>query len=199
MKLAKPNALKRCRVITLRRGSAPGAFTLIELTLVLALLVVITSLAAPAMARFIRGRALDTEARRLVALMHLAQSRAVSEGVPMMLWLDEKGSAYGVAAESSGQSSGQTAPSGRTAQNSDPKAESLTLDSTVAMAVLNTSTGAPTKFNNVPAIRFQPDGTVDENSPQTLKLMDGDGFSRWLIETPLRNGYEVSITGPPGQ
>jgi prepilin-type N-terminal cleavage/methylation domain-containing protein len=59
---------------------AERAFTLIELILVLALLVIITSLAAPAMSNFIRGRALDSEARRLLALMHAAQSRAVSEG-----------------------------------------------------------------------------------------------------------------------
>ena len=45
-------------------------FTLIELILVLALLVIVTSLAAPAMARFVRGRALDSEARRMAALMH---------------------------------------------------------------------------------------------------------------------------------
>ncbi len=70
-------------------------FTLIELILVLALLVVITSIAAPAMSRFIRGRALDSEARRLAALMHAAQSRAVSEGAPMMLWVDEKTGGYG--------------------------------------------------------------------------------------------------------
>ena len=54
------------------------AFTLIELILVLALLVIITSIAAPGMARFIRGRALDSEARRIFSLMHAAQSRAVS-------------------------------------------------------------------------------------------------------------------------
>ena len=53
------------------------AFTLIELILVLALLVIITSLVAPAMSNFIRGRALDSEARRLFALMHAAQSRAI--------------------------------------------------------------------------------------------------------------------------
>ena len=61
-----------------------------ELILVLALLVIITSMAAPAMSNFIRGRALDSEARRLVALMHAGQSRAVSEGLPMVLWVDEK-------------------------------------------------------------------------------------------------------------
>ena len=60
----------------IRRLPFTGAFTLIELILVLALLVIITSLAAPAMANFIRGRALDSEARRLSALMHAAQSRA---------------------------------------------------------------------------------------------------------------------------
>ena len=157
------------------------AFTLIELILVLALLVIITSIATPAMARFIRGRALDTEARRMLALMHVAQSRAVSEGAPMMLWLDEPAGAYGLAAETSGQ-------------NGDPHAETLTVDSTLALAVLNTGTGAQTQFNHLPAIRFQADGTVDESSPSTLKLTASDGFARWLTETRLRTGYEISDT-----
>ena len=92
-----------------RRGaSLPAAlqnraFTLIELILVMALLVIITSLAAPSMAKFIRGRALDSEARRMVALMHVGQSRAVSEGLPMVLWVDEKQGAYGLQAETTGQ------------------------------------------------------------------------------------------------
>ena len=167
------------------------AFTLIELILVLSLLVVITSLTVPAMARFIRGRALDTEARRLIALMHAAQSRAVSEGEPMMLWVDEKSGAYGLAAETSGRSSG-LANGPASGQNGDPKAEDLTVDSTLAMAVLHTGSGVATTFNSLPAIRFQADGTVDENSPQTLKLTDSDGFTRILTETRLRTGYEIA-------
>ena len=155
------------------------AFTLIELILVLALLVVITSIAAPAMARFIRGRALDSEARRVVALMHAGQSRAVSEGMPMMFWVDEKGGAYGLEAETSGQ-------------NGDARAEDLTVDSTLQISVVNAGTGTPVTFKNLPAIRFLADGTVDENSPQALKLADSDGFTRTLAETPLRTGYEIS-------
>ena len=81
---------RRFTIAHQRVSVTPIAFTLIELILVLALLVIITSLAAPAMANFIRGRALDSEARRLLALMHAGQSRAVSEGMPMMLWVDEK-------------------------------------------------------------------------------------------------------------
>ena len=157
---------------------ARRAFTLIELILVLALLVIITSLAAPAMANFIRGRALDSEARRLAALMHAGQGRAVSEGMPMMLWVDEKQGTYGLQAETPGK-------------NGDPQAESLPVDSTLQIAVPNAGVGAPTTFNNLPAIRFLADGTVDENSPTTLQLTDSAGIKRWLVETPNRTGYEV--------
>ena len=155
------------------------AFTLIELTLVLALLVVITSLAAPAMANFIRGRALDSESRRLFALVHAGQSRAVSEGMPMALWVDEKNGAYGLSVEDTGKTG-------------DPKAEDLTVDTTLQITVLNAGLGTPTTFKNLPAIRFLADGTVDENSPQTIQLTDSAGFSRWLIESRNRMGYEIS-------
>ena len=161
-----------------------AAFTLIELVLVLALLVVITSLAAPAMANFIRGRALDSEARRLFALTHAAQSRAVSEGVPMLLWVDEKNGAYGLAAEMSTKTT--------TDQTGDPKAENLSLDSTLQIAVPTTGLSAPTTFNKLPAIRFLADGTVDENSPQKLQLTDSAGVSRWLVEARSHTGYEIS-------
>jgi len=154
------------------------AFTLIELILVMALLVVITSLAAPAMANFIRGRALDSEARRMIALMDAGQSRAVSEGMPMVLWVDEKNGAYGLQAETTGP-------------NGDPQAEDLSLDSTLQIRVLTTGVTAPTTFNNLPAIRFLPDGTVDENSPQTLQLTDSAGASRWLVESSNHMGYEI--------
>ena len=157
------------------------AFTLVELILVLALLVIATSLAAPALSNFVRGRALDSEARRLAALMHAAQSRAVSEGVPMMLWVNEKTDSYGLEAETSGQSG-------------DPKAEELTVDSTLQIAVLNLGTGAQTTIKNLPAIRFSADGTVDENSPQVLKLTDSAGFSRWLGLNSGRTGYEIRDT-----
>jgi len=158
-----------------------AAFTLIELILVLALLVIITSLAAPAMSNFIRGRALDSEARRLMALIHGGQSRAVSEGMPMVLWVDEKQGAYGLQAETTGKSG-------------DPKAEDLTLDEYLQIAVMNTGTAGVTKFRNLPAIRFLPDGTADENSPQTLRLIDAKGNALWLIESRNRNGYEIRDT-----
>ncbi|MGA3265979.1 MAG: GspH/FimT family pseudopilin [Verrucomicrobiota bacterium] len=167
-------------------SSFSPAFTLIELLLVLSLLVVITSLTAPAMATFIRSRALDSETRRLMALMHAAQSRAVSEGMPVMLWVDAQNGAYGLSAETTGKTA--------TGKTDDPKAETLQLDSTLQITVLHTGTSAGTTYQNLPAIRFEPDGTVDEDSPQMLQLTDSAGVSRWLIETRTHTGYEVRDT-----
>lgn len=159
-------------------GNRAG-FTLIELILVLALLVIITSIAVPSMSRFIRGQALGSEAQRLVALMHAAQNRAVSEGAPMMLWIDEKTGAYGVSAESTGQ-------------DGDAKAEELNVDSTLKLVVLDAGLGAQTTFKDLPAIKFLSDGTVDENSLKGLRLVDADGFARELTLNKLRTGYEIS-------
>ena len=152
-----------------------------ELILVLALLVIITSLVAPAMSNFIRGRALDSETRRLLALMHAGQSRAVSEGLPVMLWVDEKKGAYGLEAE--------TPPRG-----GDPKAEDLPLDENLQISVLNAGTTALTTFRSLPAIRFLADGTIDESSPQALRLVDAKGHALWLVESRNRTGYEIRDT-----
>jgi hypothetical protein len=101
--------------------------------------------------------------------------------MPMMLCVDEKADGYGLEAETSGQ-------------NGDPKAEELMVDPTLQISVLNVGTGVQTTFKNLPAIRFLADGTVDENSPQTLKLTDASGFSRWFIELASRTGYEIRDT-----
>src|SRR5947208_14826453 len=66
------------------------AFTLIELTLVMALLLIVFGVALPSLKGFFRGRSLDSEARRFLSLTRYGQSRAVSEGVPMVLWIDTR-------------------------------------------------------------------------------------------------------------
>jgi type II secretion system protein H len=162
------------------RRSHCRAFTLIELILVLALLAIITSLMVPRMSGFIRGRALDAEARRLFALMHAGQSRAVSEGLPMVLWVDEKQGTYGLEAETTGQ-------------NGDAKAENLNVDGNLQITALNLGLTAQTTIRNLPAIRFMPDGMIDENSPKTVRLADA-GAARWLIESRNRMGYEIRDT-----
>ena len=64
-----------------------GGFTLIELILVMAVLAIVLAIIAPSLGNFFRGRTLDSEARRFVSLTRYAESRAVSEGSPMLLWM----------------------------------------------------------------------------------------------------------------
>jgi len=172
---------QRARCARFIRQRNTTGFTLVELILVLALLVIATSIAAPALSNFVRGRALDSEARRVLALMHAGQSRAVSEGLPMMLWVDSQAGRYGLEAETSGQ-------------NGDSRAENLEVDSTLQMTAGNGGIGTPVTFKNLPAIKFLADGSVDENSLPELKLLDSAGFARWFRLNTARTGYEVRDT-----
>src|SRR3954471_10738870 len=76
--------------------SFSSGFTLIELILVMALLSVVLAVSAPALSGFFRGRSIDAEARRLVSLIRYGQSRAVSEGVPVVLWINTRQGTYGL-------------------------------------------------------------------------------------------------------
>lgn len=154
------------------------AFTLIELVLVMALLVVAVCMVAPRMSDFVRGRALDSEARRLLALTDAGQSRAVSEGMPMVLWFNQKQNACGLQEE--------TPPKG-----GDLKAENVAISDSVQIAPVTKGSLGATTFNSLPAIRFLPDGTIDENSPQKLQLTEGRE-ALWLIELQNHTGYEIS-------
>ena len=180
--------------------AAALAFTLIELILVMALLTIVISLTAPKLSRFFHGRTLDSEARRLLALTRSGQSRAVSEGVPMDLWVNADKGEFGLEAEPS-------------FETSDPKAVAFALDSGLKIEVVNKTLVAPATTLNrarqastastprvvlaqgdLPAIRFLPDGSLGETSPQKLHLTSGDGSSVWLAQSRDGLNYEIRST-----
>ena len=179
---------------------AQRGFTLIELILVMALLTIVISLTAPRLSRFFHGRTLDSEARRLLALTRSGQSRAVSEGVPMDLWVDAQQGTFGLVAEPS-------------YETSDPKAVDFTLDSGLEIAVVNKTIVAPANTMNrsrqasiasvprvnlvhatLPTIRFLPDGSIGESSPQMLHLTSSDSGSLWLALSRDALSYEIRST-----
>lgn len=172
-----------------------SAFTLIELILVMTILAIAVSFTAPALANFFRGRSLDYEARRLLALTRQGQSRAVSEGLPVELWFDTSKGAYGLEAEPSYEAV-------------DPKALNFTLDSQMQIDFVNQNSGArfgnlavastgaanstqTSNHPNLPKIRFLPDGSISESSPQSLQLTGRDGASLWLMLSRNRLNYEI--------
>ncbi len=185
--------------MTQRSRAARNAFTLIELILVMTILTIAVSVTAPALANFFRGRALDSEARRLLALTHQGQSRAVSEGLPIELWVDASQGRFGLEAEPS-------------YEPKDPKALDFTLDSSIRIETIeDNATGAVrgmapgslasttasstitvhSLHPSLPRIRFLPDGTIGEASPQKLCLTDRDGKSLWLSQSRNRLSYEI--------
>ena len=160
-----------------------------ELLLVLALLAVAVAVAAPSLSRFFRTRALDSEARRMLSLTRYAQSRAVSEGVPMVMWLKPDAGTYGVVAESS-----YTA--------TDDKAVEYQVDASLQLELPTVSLVGATPWKitaeiagDQPAIRFTPDGYAAETSPVwiALKLAD-DTDIVWLAldENHIRYALQTS-------
>src|SRR5882724_2324603 len=144
------------------RVQRAGAFTLIELILVMAILAIAVSITAPALANFFRGRILDSEARRLLGLARQGQSRAVSEGVPMELWLDAPNNAYGLEAEPSYEERDSKAVS--ITMDHDLQLQVSTLHSTLPVSTssfgssMNNSVAAPeiSTHPGLPRIRFLP-------------------------------------------
>ena len=178
-----------------------SAFTLIELILVMAILTIAVSITAPTLGHFFSGRALDSEARRLLALTHNGQSRAVSEGFPIELWVDARERTYGLEAEFS---------SGTGGNDRDTKAEDFTLDRDVKIETPNLTMAKPaamrsstapistasvppvvSRHPNLPTIRFLPDGSISQGSPQSLRLIDREGASLWLVLSRNKMHYEI--------
>lgn len=168
--------------MTTERSIVPTGFTLVELCLVLVLLVIAAALCAPSLSNFIRGRALDAEASRLLAVTHAAQSRAVSEGMPILLWFNTAQGAYGTEEETRSVAA-------------DPKAQQFNVTDRVRLTVAQTPAAAAPKRPR-PTIRFLPDGSIDEASPASVCLTDLSGMVLWLEQTRNRMGYEIQHANP---
>jgi len=144
------------------------AFTLIELILVLALLTVITALAAPSLSRSFRKGDLENQALALLAATEYARSEAVSQGVPMTLWVDEESGYFGV-----------RPPAGFEGVPEREKAWPLHQD---------------IRFQDIPPaedglLTFQPDGTLELDSAEQFNLLHRDGESMAVVKK--ENAYRI--------
>jgi type II secretion system protein H len=171
-----------------------AAFTLIELILVMALLAIVLAVCAPSLSQFFKGRNLDSEAKRFMALTRHAQSRAVSEGVPMVLWLETEQRIYGLNADKS-------------FVEEDPKAEQFSLEGSLQVEVLRFSGSMvamqTNRFRNerldagnLYTLRFNPDGFVSLSSPEAIVFRQGETEELWVAQSRNRLNYEI-YTGKP--
>jgi hypothetical protein len=161
----------------------------------MALLTIVVSIGSPALARFFRGRTLDSEARRFLSLTRYGQSRAVSEGVPMVLWIDVEQRLYGLNAEP-----GHLAvESGGREEEEDPRAVEFLLHEDLQIEVervevrtLARQYDVPTpRVDRLPEIRFTPDGFFSETSPDAVLLREGEERVVWIAQNRNRSHYEL--------
>ncbi len=167
-------------------GKRRAAFTLIELIFVMVLLIVVASMVAPRMSSFFRGRVLSSEGRRMLSLVNYAQSRAVAEGVPVLLWIDPTNSSYGVSVQ--GGHSG-----------ADDRLPSFVVEPSLRLevgtvATVNESENGDEQLGlsgNLPAIRFNPDGFFEDVAVSKIIIRQGDEGALEIVPTANRLSFEI--------
>jgi prepilin-type N-terminal cleavage/methylation domain-containing protein len=172
-----------------------SAFTLVELILVMAILSIAVSVAAPTMSGFFKGRKQGYEARRILSIIRDGQTRAVAEGVPVWLWFDVKANEYGMEEDPS-------------YIDDDPKAIQCSADPDVTLGIeegraqvkksvssrVTTSTGSKyvsLRGRSLPAIRFQPDGTFGEGSLSAVSVSLGQESILYVAQAENGLSYEL--------
>lgn len=184
-----------------RRASAGvKAFTLIEFILVMALLMTVMAFAAPTLSNFFRGRKLSSEARRFVTLTRYGQSRAVSEGSPMILWLDQTEGSYGLRQEDSNTARDLPVESERLRELSGYEGVNKRQPAFRLADDLRFSLTEGSQTNGrIVTIRFLPDGAMDEGSLRTLLIQqqprpnarDPKPESVWIVQSRDQSRYEI--------
>ena len=167
-------------------------FTLIELTLVMAMLLIVFSVAMPALKAFFHGRELNSEARRFLSLTRYGKSRAVSEGVPMVLWIDARRGAYGLQQQPGYDDADRRAV--EFALKDDTRVE-------VQMPLVTVPSSRLTQplpgVGNVPRIRFTPDGFIGDSSPERIILRQGEDDAISIVAGTNRLEYEIQNRSAP--
>ncbi len=162
-----------------RRGSIAAAFTLVEMIIVMALLAVVAAIAAPQLGRSMKERSLADETRRFLAATEYARSEAASQGVPMVVWADFEARRVGI--EPKTGFDGEPSRTREYVLNPDI---SMQADQNQNQKLAQTSHGTN-------LIEFSPDGSVSDNSVETVKLFDRFGYTLLVARTKDRWSYEI--------
>jgi Tfp pilus assembly protein FimT len=165
-------------------------FTLIELILIMGMIVILVGVTFPMLKGFFGGRTLESEGRRFLTLTRFGQSRAVGEGIPMVLWMNPKKGTYGLEAQE-----GYLEKDSKAVEYElDEKLDIEVAPSTQNRFALSQEQQLRRKNamkNTQPEIRFAPDGSVDVMSPESITIRKDKEHALWINQTEDRLKYEV--------
>jgi type II secretion system protein H len=151
-----------------------GAFTLLELICVMALLAAILAFSAPSLARSLRERHLEDEAARFLALTEYARNEAISRGIPMTIWLEPETGRF-AATPADGFDDGAA------------RGREYTLGGEIQMEVV---AGVNARAE-ASAIIFGPEGTLDPQSVESVRMRDRFNSALRIDRTEDSWGYEI--------
>jgi hypothetical protein len=150
------------------------------------MLSIVLAVSAPSLSRFFRGRSLDAEAQRFVGLTRYAQSRAVSEGMPMVLWIDAEQRLYGLLADPS-----YTEQDTREVQFDLHRNIEVEVEWPASTGDFHRTKSSAQWFAHLPTFRFQPDGFISDLSPELILFREGEEDAVWVGRSRNRLSYEV--------
>lgn len=178
--------------MTLRIGQPKSkrAFTLIELILVMAILVIVVGVTYPMLSKFFTGRTLESEGRRFLTLTRYGQSRAVAEGYPMVLWINPKAGTYGLEAEAGFLDRDDRAVDYKLGEKLEFEVTGNTVSRFALTQEQQNRRRTPARNAN-PEIKFMPDGSVDVMSPESVAIWQGRDHALYINQTENRLNYEV--------
>ena len=157
------------------------AFTLVELILVMALLATLLALSAPTLLHAFTARNMEQEATQLLAATEYARSEAVSQGVPMCVWIDLATGSFGVHASD-----------GFDGDNTREKTYALKADFR-----FDSAEGTADQDGHRVMSTFDPEGTLDpENSLAALRIVNRSDAAISLEQTEDGWGYEIVKEAP---
>lgn len=151
------------------------AFTLIELIVVMALLATFLALSAPSLSRSFKARGLEQEATQLLAITEYARDEAISQGVPMTVWITPDTGDYGVSIK-------ENFPGDKSRE------KSISLNSDFRFDPVDATTDSN---GHIIAAELEPDGTLAPESLAALRIVNRSEEGISVSQTADGLGYEI--------
>jgi Tfp pilus assembly protein FimT len=140
------------------------------------LLVVLLAVVAPVLSNSMRGRGLQEEATRFLALTEFARSEAVSQGVPTQVWVEPGQARYGMEVKT-----GYETIAGASTPHRD-----YTLAPETKVELKAAASG-----NRLVAADFTADGVLGLQSAESVRFTDRFGETATVARMADGWGYEI--------
>ena len=159
--------------------SVEFGFTLVELVLVMAVLVVLLAIVAPVLSASMRGRVLVEQGTRLQALTEYSRDEAASQGVPVVVWVNPETRRFGADAKMG-------------YIDLMLHAKEYTLPADFSFDPVAGVQASKTEGHGFDVAEFEPDGSLDPASVASVRIANRQRTSGVSItQTPDGYGYEI--------